>query len=371
MNVCLDIQPAIGQLAGVGRYTRSLAEYLGKQAGPDELTLFYFDFSGRGRPFPVNSARHKVVRWCPGRVAQKAWNIIGWPPFDWFAGSADVYHFPNFVRPPLKKGRSVVTIHDVSFLRFPDTTERKNLHHLRTQIRNTVECADMIVTDSRFSAGEIMELLDVPEDRVQAVHLGLTPNMASTDTNAIGAMRKALMLDRPYILFVGTLEPRKNLPFLIETYEKLEFFDGDLVLAGMRGWKYGPILDRIRISSRKDTIRYLEYVDEQYMPALYAGAEAFVYPSLYEGFGFPPLEAMMCGTPVISSTAGSLPEVLGISAEFIPGFDSDNWAGRIQALLEDNARLETLKDSGKQHASSFRWEETAGKMWEIYRHVSG
>lgn len=371
MKVCVDIQSAIGQRAGVGRYTKSLVEHLGDEAGSDELILFYFDFSRRGDPFPARAARRKVVRWCPGRVAQKAWKTIGWPPFDRFSGPADVFHFPNFVRPPLTRGRSVVTIHDVSFLRFPETTERKNLKYLNAQIRKTAEQSDLIITDSEFSVREIREHLDVPEERVTAIHPGLTPNMASPDRGAIETMRRALNLERPYLLFVGTIEPRKNIPFLVEVFERLKAFDGDLVLAGMRGWKYEPILERMKHSRKADRIRYLEYVDEKWMPALYAGAELFLFPSLYEGFGFPPLEAMMCGTPVLSSTAGSLPEVLGEAAEWVPDFDSALWAERAATLLGDDARREALRKAGRTQAGRYRWADTARKTWEVYRRLGG
>ncbi len=371
MKVCVDIQSAIGQRAGVGRYTKSLVEHLGDPAGSDELILFYFDFSRRGHPFPVMGARRKVVRWCPGRLVQKAWKTIGWPPFDRFSGPADVYHFPNFVRPPLTCGRSVVTLHDIAFLRLPETTERKNLRYLSAQIRKTVDQSDMIITVSQFSAREICEQLNVPEDRVTAIHEGLTPNMASPDQDAIKTMRRALNLNRPYLLFVGTIEPRKNIPFLVDVFERLESFDGDLVLAGMRGWKYEPILERMKRSRRAVSIRYLEYVDEQWMPALYAGSELFLFPSLYEGFGFPPLEAMMCGTPVLSSTAGSLPEVLGDAAEWAPQFDPELWKNRVETLLGDDTRRETLRKAGRAQAGRYRWADTARKTWEVYRKVGG
>ena len=130
MRVTLDIQAAIAQRAGVGRYTKSLVEHLGPFAGSDELRLFYFDFQRKGVPFPVPGASQHAVRWCPGQFVQKAWKTLNWPPYNWFAGAADVYHFPNFIRPPLKRGKSVVTIHDIAFIRYPQTLEPRNLAYL-------------------------------------------------------------------------------------------------------------------------------------------------------------------------------------------------------------------------------------------------
>ncbi|MBN1269572.1 MAG: glycosyltransferase family 4 protein [Kiritimatiellae bacterium] len=371
MKVCIDIQAAIAQRAGVGRYTKALVEHLGALAGDDDLALFYFDFQRKGTPFPVSGARQKAVRWCPGRVVQKAWKEIHWPPFDWFAGAADVYHFPNFILPPLTRGRSVVTIHDTSFLRHPETTEEKNLRYLTAKIRDTVARADAIITDSVFSAMEVEELLKAPREKLHPILLGLSAGLRRPDHEAIRAFRGRHGLERPYLLMVGTLEPRKNVPFLVEVFEKLGGFDGDLVIAGMRGWKYEPILQRIEVSPRRDRIRYLEYVREEDLPALYAGAQLFVFPSFYEGFGFPPLEAMACGTPVVASAAGSLPEVLGGAAELVEGFDADEWTARVGALLADRARCEQLRARGLEQAKKFRWEETARKTWNVYREVHG
>lgn len=370
MIVSVDIQAAIAQRAGVGRYAKSLVEHLGAQAGGDELRLFYFDFQRRGAPFDVPGAGRRVCRWLPGRIAQKAWKTIGWPPYNWFAGPADVYHFPNFVRPPLTRGRSVVTIHDVSFLRHPETTEERNLRYLTSQIRQTVERADAIITDSQFSGREIQDLLGVSADRVFPIHLGLPADFVRPPQARIAAGRAALGLTRPYLLMVGTLEPRKNIPFLVEVFERLAGFDGELVIAGMRGWKTEPILDRIAASPRRADIRHLDYVAEEHLPALYAGAELFVFPSLYEGFGFTPLEAMACGTAVISSTAGSLPEVLGDSADYVAGYQADAWAETARALLADSSRRGALVARGLSRVRAFSWEAAARETWAVYRRVA-
>jgi alpha-1,3-rhamnosyl/mannosyltransferase len=148
-------------------------------------------------------------------------------------------------------------------------------------------------------------------------------------------------------------------------------FDGDLVIAGMRGWKYESILERLRASPRKRVIRYLDYVDDNELPALYAGAEVFLFPSIYEGFGFPPLEAMLCGVPVLASTAGSLPEVLGEGARLIAEFDAERWAGEALRLLADSAARRTLIEKGRAWAQRYTWRETARQTWAIYRKVAG
>ena len=371
MRVTIDIQAAITQRAGVGRYTKALVEHLGAAAGSDELALFYFDFQRRGMPFPVPGASTKAIRWCPGRVVQKAWKTFQWPPFDWFAGAADVYHFPNFIRPPLSRGRSVVTVHDVSFLRHPDTTEPRNLRYLAAQIRNTVDRADAIITDSAFAAREIEELFKTPAGKVTPILLGLEPSITRPSADVIAATRRALGLERPYLLMVSTIEPRKNIAFLVEVFEQMEKFDGDLVIAGARGWKFEPIFERIAASKRAARIRHVDYVADAQLPALYAGADLFLFSSRYEGFGFPPLEAMACGTPVVSSRGGSLPEVLGDAAEYVEAFDARAWADRAMKLLGDGTLRAARVRQGLERARAFSWDEAARQTWAVYRRVAG
>ncbi len=371
MRVVVDIQAAIAQRAGVGRYTKALVEHLAPLAGEDELRLFYFDFTRRGTPFPVPGASERVSRLCPGRVIQAVWKKASGLPFNWFAGRADVYHFPNFIRPPLSRGRSAVTIHDLAFIRHPDTVETRNLAYLSSQIVQTVNRADRIIAVSDFTARELVELLHVPPERIVTIYEGLTENVTRPDTAAVAAMRDQLGLDRPYLLMVGTIEPRKNIPFLVNVFEALGDFDGDLVLAGMRGWKCEPILRWIQNSSRAAQIKRLDYVPETLLPALYSAAELFVFPSLYEGFGFPPLEAMACGTPVVSATTGSLPEVLGEGSVFVDGFDEQAWADAVHRVLTDSTLRASLRERGMTRARQFTWNACAEKTWEVYRELGG
>lgn len=370
MKVCIDIQAAMTQRAGVGRYTRSLVERLGDLRGNDTVRLFYFDFQRRGTPFSAEGMEQKAVRWCPGRIMQKSWNALRWPPFDWLAGPADVYHFPNFIIPPLARGRSIATVHDVSFLAYPEFAETRNLAWITARIFDTVERADAVITDSRFSAEEISKRLSVNREKIFPIHLGLSEHFAPPAQEEVERLRRAKGLDRPYLLTVGTIEPRKNLEFLITAFERMTGFDGCLVLAGMRGWKYQPILKRIADSPRARDIRRLEYVGDDELPALYAGADLFLFPSLYEGFGLPPLEAVACGTPVIASSAGSLPEVLGDAALLISGFDADAWASEAMRMISDTSARRALIDKGRRRASQYTWRETARKTWEVYRQVA-
>lgn len=371
VRICVDVQSGILQRAGVGRYTKQLVQHLGRCAGPHELRLFYFDFQRKGLPFPAEHAVFHANRLFPGRFVQASWKRLGWPPYDLFAGAADLYHFPNFILPPLRRGRAVVSIHDVGFLRFPQFVEARNYRYLTARIGDTVRRADAIVADSEFTAAEIKELLPADPSRVFTVHLGIEPDFKRASAGEVRAALSARGIDRPYLLTVSTIEPRKNIGLLIDVFERLADFDGLLVIAGGLGWKYEPILERIRTSPRRADIRWIDYQPDSVLPALYTGAKAFLCASFYEGFGFPPLEAMACGTPVVSSTGGSLGEVLGNAAELVKTFDADEWAAAVRRVLTDSERRKTLVDAGLRQAARYTWDETARRTWAVYEKIAG
>ena len=369
MIVSVDMQAAVGQRAGVGRFVRSLAEHLGTYAGEDTLRLFYFDFKRRGLAFPVHGVKHRAVRWVPGRIVQRAWKQMNWPPSDWFAGSADIHHFTNFILPPLRRGAGVVSIYDVSFLRFPEAAEPRNLAYLQSRMPDTIARADAILTISECCRRDILERLGASPDQVFVIYPGLDHAPRDVPADEVAGVRRRLGLDRPYFLMVGTLEPRKNHAFLVDVFEALDSFDGDLVLAGMPGWKTEPILDRIACSPRGDRIRLLDFVSDRDLASLYAGAELFVFPSHYEGFGFPPLEAMTVGIPVIASTGGSLPEVLGDAAILCDANDRDAWVDAIQGALDDQGARAAMVERGKARAAQYTWDRAALETWKVYRKI--
>ena len=368
MKICIDIQAAVSQGAGIGRYVRLLAEHLNKSMGTDDLILFYFDFMRHGLPAPLANTR--AVRWCPGRIVQSCWKTIGWPPFDWFAGNADLYHFPNFIMPPFSKGKCVVSIHDASFLRFPEFTERGNLAYLRSAIKNTVKRSDAIITISHFSASELGFFFPEARNKIHVIYPGVTEHMLHSLPQDRSGLRHKLGLRHKYLLTVGTLEPRKNIEFLIRMFEKMKDFRGELVIVGRRGWKYASTFERIRSSPRANEIRLLENVNDRELAAIYAGAELFLFPSYYEGFGFPPLEAIACGTPVISSTGGSLKEVLGDGALLIDDYDLVRWTRAVELLINDKQVRQMFIEKGHRQVAKYSWTETARQTMALYRKIA-
>ena len=371
MQVCLDYQPAVTQRAGIGRYTRVLAGELLKTKLPDDdLRLFYLDFFRRG-VVDIPGARTTPSRILPGAILQRLWRTVGLPPFDLLSGPADVFHFCNFLRPPLRRGRSVVTIFDMSFERFPQFAEAKNLRNLRRGIRQTAAKADAIITISDFSAREIAEFLPESRGKLFPIPLGISPDFAPASPETVASLREKAGLERPYILAVGTIEPRKNLKFLVDVFEHLAADSAteglDLVIAGAPGWRCDDILARFETSPRASRIHYMRYVPDGQLAALYTGAAVLAVPSHYEGFGFPPLEAMACGTPVVSSAGGSLPEVLGDAALVVPDFAPDAWRAALGRAAGDAGLRAKLRPAGMARAATFRWEKTAAETWRVYR----
>ncbi len=224
-----------------------------------------------------------------------------------------------------------------------------------------------MITDSEVSARDIRELLCVEAGRVHAVHLGVSPSIKRAPDEAVERVRRQFSLSRPYLLSVSTLEPRKNLTFMIDVFNRLDDFDGELVLAGMPGWKCEPIFAAMRSARRASRIRYIQYVGDAELPALYTGATAFLCTSHYEGFGLPPVEAMACGTPVVSSGGGALAEVLGDAATVIPAFDPNSWLTAIRKVIGDQALRARLIEAGNRRAAGYSWEETARRTWAVYR----
>jgi len=364
--VSLHLQAAIGQRAGVGRYVHTLTPLLAERRGADRLLGFFFDFRRKGSPFPEELVEARAVRWVPGALVQQCWKRLNFPPYTCFAPEADVHHFPNFIIPPLPKGpKAVVSIHDAGFLKVPETLEPKNLAYLRSRMAATVARADRILTISETMATELREAFGLPRDKVRATLLGAPPALDRGSVN----VRKELKLDRPYLLHVGTLEPRKNHAFLVQVFERLEHFDGDLILCGMAGWHTEPIQRAIHSSKKAARIRHLDYVTDAQLAGLYQDAEALLFPSLYEGFGLPPVEAMRQGCPVISSDRGSLPEVVGTGGRVLP-LVLDAWVDAVESLLGNPALRESLIAAGRNRVFSFSWERCADEPWQVYRELA-
>ncbi len=374
MRVAIDVQNLLMPMTGVGYYVSNLVRALSRLHLDATVEAFYFSRNARkGRlELEGGSVVEKAVRFPPGRVVQFLWKRLSFPKADTFVGSADVFHFPNFVARPVRKGRVVVTIPDLSFLRFPQFTERKNLKFLKGQVPRSIERADRIIAISEFTAREICEFFPSAKDKVAVTQLGVTEAFHRIeDKEALTAVKAKYDLPDDYILFVGTLEPRKNLMTLLEAYrifraQSRRRDSTALVVAGMKGWLYRETMKRIGNMPAEMAPVMVGYVEETDLPGLYSAARMAVVPSLYEGFGLPCLEAMACGTPLVCSNVASLPEVVGDAAILVSPHDPEEMAGAMATVAENPEVAEELADRGQRRAAQFTWERCAEETYRVY-----
>ena len=284
----------------------------------------------------------------------------------------DVYHEPNYI--PLRYDVPVVvTLHDLSWLRYPETHPRDRVRWIERGMPGVVEQAAAIIVDSEFVRQELLSSLGVAPGRVHTVHLGVSPAFRPRGVQETRQTLQALALDHGgYLLTVGTIEPRKNVAHVLAAYARLPAALRDrypLVIAGARGWRSGRLERELRLLAERGRVRFLGHVADADLPALYAGAAAFVFASKYEGFGLPPLEAMASGVPVIVSDRASMPEVVGEAAWMLDPARPDATAGRIEALLEDSDARALLARRGIERAALFTWESCARGTLDVYRAI--
>lgn len=370
MRITIDYTPALRQTAGIGRYTRNLIAALAEIDRENEYTLFC-----AGQPPPADGwppnfvirASHMPAGWLTA-----GWHRLGLPfPAERLAGTCDIFHSPDFALPPLRQARGVVTVHDLSFLRLPEHADPGLRDYLRRTVPRSVERAARVLADSESTRRDLVDLLGVPEEKICVVPAGVEPRFRPVrDTVRLSAVRSRYDLPQWFILSVGTLEPRKNLARLIAAYAQLRRQTGlphALVIAGREGWLYQGIYEQVAKEGLAEHVRFTGFVADDDLPALYTLADLLAFPSLYEGFGLPPLEAMACGTPVVASNNSSLPEAVGAAALLVEAEDGEALADAMARVL-GNANLRVrLADLGRAQAARFTWDAAARKLLDAYR----
>lgn len=354
MKIAIDTQTTLGQKSGFGFYVKNLVEALAKVDPKNEYVLISpsteRDFSTPQRWF--------WDQFIFPRRARKA--------------RVDLLHQPCFSAPLGYSGKVIVTCHDLISIFFPENLPLASRLFYSKWEPFSYRKASKIIAISEHTKRDIMALLKIPEEKIRVI-----PLAASKDFRPIKSKRKIKEVQKKYktgenyILDVGTIEPRKNLPFLVRSFALAvrEGVDANLVITGKKGWYYQGLFKLVADLNLQDKVIFTGYVAEYDLPALYSAAKAFVFPSLYEGFGLPPLEAMACGVPVISSNTSSMPEVIGKAGILISPKDERLWAKTIVNILKDKALALTLGQWGIRQAKKFSWEETARKTVEVYKEV--
>jgi len=366
MRIGLDGLPLTQLKTGVGTYTFELARALAAQAPADEFELV--------SPRPFNSAaeddsapwpQNLSLVYSKPNLLERRWWSLGMPAYI-RRHSIALFHGTNFEVPLRGNCPTVVTIHDLSLLLHSSTHEARAVLRGRIRLPRMASKATLVITDSEAVRQEVCEHLRVASQKVIAIPLAPRAEFAPVSPEVTAEVRKRLGVEDEFVLFAGTMEPRKNLVALICAFEEVlrsSELRPQLVVAGKVGWKQNDVLQNLERSVFSDRIELLGYVSDADLCALYSSCRAFVYPSIYEGFGLPPLEAMACGAPVIASP---VPSVTADAARVISPTDVQGLARNLMELLTDAGARESASAAGLKHASKFSWEQTAMLTREVY-----
>lgn len=361
----MDATAAAVQNAGVGRYSRELLRELVQLPEDDQYLLVSASSEEKARrllgDLPPGAWRELRRLPVAERLTTGFWHRLRVPlPVDAVAGPFDVFHGPDFVVPPSRKP-SVVTIHDLSFIVASEYSEPSLAAYLRSAVPRSLRRASQIITVSASVAAELVEAYPFTEARVRAIPNGVRPPTS--------ASRHHVPDGPPTILIVGTIEPRKNLTTLLDAmpYVWRELPDARLVVAGRVGWRSERIMEKLREACRTSGVTFVDQPPDIQLARLFEEASLFVYPSAYEGFGLPVLEAMAHGLPVIASDIASLRETAGDAARFVGAFDASALAGEIVQLLNDRQLCMEMVQSGRAQVERHSWAETARRTRLAYQ----
>jgi glycosyltransferase involved in cell wall biosynthesis len=369
MKIFVEAHTILKNRSGVGWFTHGMVRGLQSHLKPEDTINL---LTHPQEPMDVaDLLQHpqtfdKPIDWMPSRLYHtlKFRNLM--PPVDLAYGKG-IYIFPNFIRWPLAKSPSVIVVHDLSMFDCPEYSSPANLAFMTKHLPTSVKKADLIVAVSEYSKKTLCEHFAVDPKKVVVAHLAAEPTLYyPREEDEVAAIKARYGIFGKYMLFVSTLEPRKNVEGIVAAYRMLpkkQREETSLVLVGGRGWRDDDIRNAIteaRIAS--DKIVLPGYVDTEHLPVLYSGAEAFLFPSHYEGFGLPVLEAMRCGTPVITANNSSLPEAAGKAAIYVDADNHEQISQGMRDLLTDPALRQKYIDAGYKQAKKFTWDKSASAL---------
>jgi len=365
LRVAIDATPLLGTRTGVGMFC---AGALGALALRTDLDPAAFAVTWRRRHLlrPLLPTGIRVVqRAMPARPLHRAWRRGSVPPIEWFVGPVDVVHGTNFVVPPARRAARVVTVHDLTAVRFPEMCDDAT-RIFPEIVRRAVAEGAWVHTPSRFVADEVVAEFGAAPERVRVVHHGIPGHASSVPTEVAPVALPPGT--RRYVLALGTVEPRKDLPGLVAAFDRLagDVPDVALVLGGHPGWGDDALSRAVAASAWADRIVRLGYVDDDALGGVLAGASVLAYPSVYEGFGFPPLEAMASGVPVVATAVGAIPEITGEGARLVAPADVDALASALVDVLTNDETRDALVTRGHERARSFSWQSCGDGLAELY-----
>ncbi len=371
MTIYLDVSAAVHRRAGLGRYAESLARALAADHAA-ELALFYNRERGIKPLAGLEALPARAVA-----LGYKPWRMLIWLghltplAFNRLVPGITLFHATEHLLPPLRGVPTILTVHDLIFRHLPEHHKRLNRWYLNATLPLYCRRATHIIAVSEATRRDLVAMYGLPPEKITVIHEAAAPGIQPQFPERIAKVRARYELPEQYLLYVGTIEPRKNLTRLLHAWEPL-YLAGEsppLVLVGKRGWLEDDFLAALEASPAREGVIRTGYARDVDLPVLYAAATAFVFPSLYEGFGLPPLEAMACGTPVACSNTSSLPEVVGDAALCFDPHDTDAIRDTLQRLLRDVALRETLQARGVCRAARFSWTRAARETYALYQQV--
>jgi glycosyltransferase involved in cell wall biosynthesis len=356
LRITIDAASTLVRSAGVKNYIWHWVRHLRRQSPDVRAFPFLADLARLNHEASALSRPSTMAR----LALIKMMNETGFPPLDWLIARSDVFHATNLLRRPPSRSKLTATVHDLTCWLMPELHTPANVKADREFADRILRRADGLIAVSENTRQDAIRLLDIAPERIQTIYSGIAGSYFDA---------QPVRRERPYVLFIGTIEPRKNITTLLDAWALLipdlraEF---DLVIAGPQGWNSDQTLARIRREAK-----YLGYVPESALPELTAGATAFVYPSLYEGFGFPVAQAMAAGAPVITSNNSCLPEITGGAALLIDPQSPAEIAAALTSVLESPSIRSDLSTRGRARAELFRWETCATQSLQFFRSVCG
>lgn len=375
MRIAIDYTAAIRQGAGIGVYTRNLVAALLAQDSANRYTLLTSGRPTEERAFPSGDNVRGRSIFIPDRYLNVLWYRLRAPlPATLFSGATDIYHGPDFTLPPLSKRiRKVVTIHDLAFLEHPEYAVPSLAAYLQKVVPQSVAEADAIATVSHEVSRTLVKHFQAPQEKLVVIPNGVGPHFRRiTDPVLLGATQHKFHLKFPLVLGVGTLEPRKNHMGLIKAFyqiQKRKNGPAMLAIAGGQGWLYEETQQLVQELKLEHKVRFLGRVSDLELVTLYSLATVFAFPSFFEGFGVPPIEAMACGAPVITSNTSSLPEVAGDAALLVDPHNVDALAEALLRVVSDEQLQQELRQKGYQQAQQYTWATSAKKMLAVYQRL--
>jgi len=366
MHVAVDAYHAMRSYGGIARYIRSLVCGMAEQAPDDCFVLFVNHFRQDGTMWRPEAANvEAAVLNAPRRLMQFLWDGFSWPPAEYWTGKIDVFHGTHFVLPAMRHARSVLTVHDLTWLRHPEyfMDTRLNERGYRKELPQALQRADAVIAVSVNTKRDLMELMHISEEKIHVIHEGVEEHFfIGNDGNRLAQVMQYNGLQQPYLVFLaGTPEPRKNIERTVAA-ARVAAPQMPLVIIGPND----PIRTLVGDAS-SENVHVLENVPDDDLPWLLHGAEIALYPSLYEGFGLPVPEAMAAGTAVITSNISACSEIAGDAALTVDPHSRDEIIQAIRTLLDDENSREAYASRGRQRAASFNWKVVAESTLRLYR----